>query len=1178
MGKPKGIPKNWPKSTEHQLSKLPYRVCVIGGEQRYKFKKNKIKTSKYEIYSFLPKLLLEEFNPKVKFANCYFLFVACLQIVPAISNTGGLPTTLIPLVIVILISGLMKGLEDYARHKADRKANSTNCNIYNPQTEQYEEKVWKDVKVGDFVLIKSRETVPADIVLVHTSEVDEAHPTGLCYIETKSLDGETNLKTRNSLPYFLNNVKNINDVGNLRGIIEMEHPNNLINEFTGNLQVPSSNGTEEVEKFPINPNNVILRGCVIRSTDYIVGFVVNTGHDVKIMQTKLSIKQKESKLQKVVSNKLSIVLFFLFFFCCFGAIGNIAFNNYVDIKDIYYLKWDDLKPGKQFVIQFFYILLLHSVFIPVSLYVTMALVRFGQSYFMMKDLDMYYPNNDEACLVRTMTLNEDIGQVTHVFSDKTGTLTCNVMNYRKASINGVSYGQGITEIGKLARKLNGLSISPEVLEAEEKAAKLAVPHVCFYCSNYEKDSDETKNPKQAKKIQQFYLFLALCHEVICEKIGSNTKLSAPNPDDEALVAAASYFGYTFVNRTDKFISVKNEKTGETLTFELLNLIPFTSARKKMSIIVRDTIKNEIIIITKGADSVLLSIASKKHLSIANKTKEHVQLFSDEGLRCLVLGYSIIEPAKYEVWSNDYNAALTDLNEIERKKRGEMNNIDVLENFIENDLTILGATAIEDRLQDHVSETITNLTNAGIKVWMITGDKQETAENIAVACNLVLPDEYMVKVSLNSTFSDTPEAIRLLLSKALYDYKTDTSSDLNKIKDELDTTDVAVSVNEFSTKFSLDDVKSLPINAKPRCLVVDGVTFLTIYNDPELVKLFVLFSQCCRSVTCCRFSPDQKRQVVDLIKKNIPDSCTLAIGDGANDVAMLTTAHIGVGIRGEEGVQAVNSSDYAIAQFSFLTPLLLKHGRMNYIRTSNLVLYMFYKNIFMSTTMFWFNFFNGFSGTKFYTEAAIQFYNLFYTSVPIILYSIYDYDLKPETVIKYAKLYKRTINSKNFNIIKFYKWAFDGFVDSLIIGFFGVPLLKNYSYESGLLESFSQLGATLFTAVVVIVNFKMFTFQNRFYLLNFIILILSIVAWIVIAIAASVIPFLDFNFNGIWLKLINSGTFWLVVILLSVTVLVKDLLVNHLKREVFYNSIEIIQEIEMNKKEEKNICFSRISCI
>jgi len=217
---------------------------------------------------------------------------------------------------------------------------------------------------------------------------------------------------------------------------------------------------------------------VLRNTEWVIGLVVNTGHDTKIMMSNTKTKTKTSNLEVLASNEIKRIILLLGLLCFAGATGQAIWNQQNDVGNIWYLNWNPMAIGFWFI-DFFYFFLLHATFIPVSLYVSMAIIRSFQSYFMNNDLEMYYERTDMTALVRTMTLNEELGQVSHIFSDKTGTLTCNVMDFRKASINGISYGEGITEIGKAAWKLQGKDISPEVLEGERRAKENAVPHVHF---------------------------------------------------------------------------------------------------------------------------------------------------------------------------------------------------------------------------------------------------------------------------------------------------------------------------------------------------------------------------------------------------------------------------------------------------------------------------------------------------------------------------------------------------------------------------------------------------------------------------------------------------------------------------------------------------------------------------
>jgi phospholipid-translocating P-type ATPase (flippase) len=501
----------------------------------------------------------------------------------------------------------------------------------------------------------------------------------------------------------------------------------------------------------------------------------------------------------------------------------------------------------------------------------------------------------------------------------------------------------------------------------------------FISPTYENHIAE--NGDEKNKINQFFRILAICHDVIPERIDGEIKLSASNPDDEAFVCASEYFGCQFCDRVENSIVLLHKDAKQEERVELLETIEFTSKRKRMSVIVRNS-SGQIELLTKGADSAIID-DGRLHSGqddLLTKSKSHMDQYGNEGLRCLVVGYSILSEEVYETWSNKYKLASTDMEQINKKKKGLSNLIEDLEDEIERNLTLIGVTAIEDRLQDGVPECISKLVLAGIKIWMLTGDKDETATNIAVACNLVQPEEYMRLVKITKSRTPTKESIIEIFNTELKNY---------------------------FDKSSKDPV----VNGKKNIgLIIDGQSLATIMLDTQVLRPLLLeFSQVCNAVVGCRVSPDQKRSMVNLIKVGAPGVRTLSIGDGANDVAMIQEAHVGVGIRGEEGLQAVNSSDFAIAQFRFLAPLLLKHGRYNYVRMTSLVCYMFYKNVMMSIAQFWFNFNCAFSGQKYYTEGAIQLFNLAFTSFPILLLGVYDMDISPKFSIKFAQIYRKYYN-------------------------------------------------------------------------------------------------------------------------------------------------------------------------
>lgn len=322
-------------------------------------------------------------------------------------------------------------------------------------------------------------------------------------------------------------VQSDDSVGKLKGNVEMEHPNKLIDSFTGVLSIESS-------KEPIQLQNILLRGCVVRNTEWIIGLVLNTGHDTKIMMSSVATKAKVSSLDAASSQQIRKIIILLSIVCFTGAVGNTGWNQAKSVDSLWYLHLHP-NPAANWFLMFAYFFLLHSSFIPVSLYVSMSVVRFYQSFFMNNDLEMYFDKTDSPAMVRTMTLNEELGQISHIFSDKTGTLTCNVMDFRKMSVAGVVYGEGITEIGRAAWKLIGKEVPDSVLRGEERAQQAAVPHVSFYCPRYEEHMTagpmDAASRLQRERINNFFRVLSICHDVIPEHIDGKVKLSASNPGD-----------------------------------------------------------------------------------------------------------------------------------------------------------------------------------------------------------------------------------------------------------------------------------------------------------------------------------------------------------------------------------------------------------------------------------------------------------------------------------------------------------------------------------------------------------------------------------------------------------------------------------------------------------------------
>ena len=1122
-----------------------YRVVSCPKDPEVKYVSNKITTSLYTWWNFLPKTLYEELL--LKLANFFFVVVSALQCIVEISNTGGVPTTLGPLVLVLAINITMKALEDVKRHRADRTTNNspTLCVVNGAATPIK----WVDVRVGDVLLVANREQAPADLLVLAVDEPDPQCIRGGCHVETKSLDGETNLKGKSATSATTSvlgatQAEQLANVAKLRARVECEQPNAATNKFTGMLYVDGGEPT------PLSVSNMMMRGSSLRNTEYILGLVINTGVDTKVMQGTRKPPLKMSSIDSLLNPVLLVIITLLVSLCVIGSGGMLAWLGNPSIRNAWYLP----RRQENFMINLGIYFLLLSSFVSVTLISSVLVVKNIQSYFMENSLQMYHEETDTPMKVRTFTLNDELGCVDFVFSDKTGTLTQNVMQFRKCSVAGVSYGKGTTEIGLARLRRLGLPLPPA--SESDGAASSAV--VNFDGPELLAALDGAAGATAQAACRDFFLHLALCHTVVTEVIDEKKSLSASSPDEAALVAAAAHFGLDFIDRlpggtvvlTDKKVDkLINKNIMSELKYEVLDVLEFSSARRRMSVVVRDGDGGKLRLLTKGADSVMLKLLGSGQEKLVAATEQIMEEHSNEGLRCLVIAARDLDAPTYLEWSARYRAALTNLSELEKKSRDEPNAIDALMDEMEKELTLLGSTAIEDKLQDGVPATIRDLSRAGIGTWVLTGDKEETAINIGFACQLL----------------DTATQL-LVINKKSHPLAADVQRAL---------ADAAKAAAAAPT-------------AARRALVIDGdcleAVLATNPDTHELVGCqtpFLQFTQHCASVVCCRCAPSQKAQVCSLVRYSVKGATTLAIGDGANDVAMIQAAHIGVGISGQEGMQAANSADYAFAQFRFLRELLLVHGRNNYRNVSTLVYYILYKNVMMYLTQYWYlAFFNFFSGQKFNLEIGSQFFNVVFTGFPIIWICIFDRDVSDEASRRLPQLYALGPRRFYFNARVFARWLVEGFYESLLITILCVYSLQNTAGDTGMGGSVRGedatlwvIGANTLTIVVFTVNVKLCLWQWQWHRASYALLFISLAFWYIGVVTASS-PLSDsvavfvVGWLGLWWTVHTNATFWLLLLLVPIVVLLPQLLVVVWSRRFYPEFRDLVMEAEYHNLGEE----------
>ncbi|XP_077965720.1 phospholipid-transporting ATPase ID-like isoform X2 [Styela clava] len=1103
---------------------------------QFNYKKNKIITSRYTVLTFLPLNLFQQFQ---RVANAYFLMLLILQLIPAISSLSPI-TTIIPLVVVLSVTAVKDAVDDFHRHQSDDEIN--NRKTLTLRNGKLEEVKWMDSCVGDLVKLENNQFVTADILLLSSSDENN-----LVYIETAELDGETNLKVKQAIPDTGMIGDDIRELSKFNGEITCESPNEILHKFGGKMQWND-------QEYPLDNEKILLRGCRVRNTDWCIGIVIFAGPDTKLMMNTGKTILKRTSIDRLMNTLVWMIFGFLLTLATTCAIGNTIWESQIGIKFTLYQPWEDYITNiymSGFLAFWSYIIILNTV-VPISLYVSVEVIRLMQSWFIDWDRQMYYGKKDLPAHARTTTLNEELGQIEYIFSDKTGTLTQNVMVFKKCSINGKSYGSLYDNQGN---RIQPDETTPIVdLSFNSYYERKFVFHDQDLVDKMRSDDEHCHN---------FFRLVALCHTVMPEiKEDESLVYQAQSPDENALVSAARNFGFVFVSRTFNTITVK--EMGNDVEYEVLAILDFDNVRKRMSVIVRSP-DGQITLFCKGADSVIYErLKADENAEMNDLTSEHLEDFATDGLRTLCLAMKKLDPEVYDVWKIRHQEALTAIDD-----RDDM--LAAVYEEIERDMTLLGATAIEDKLQDGVPETIANLTRANIKIWVLTGDKQETAINIGYSCNMLTED--MKDVFVISTGS--LEEVRESIESALSDIR-DTSANQNDVQGTTSTEEF-VSVSNSANTMLNEDAKY--------GLVINGYS-LAHALLPELEELFLELATFCSTVICCRVTPLQKAQVVELVKK-YKSAVTLSIGDGANDVSMIKAAHIGVGISGEEGTQAVLSSDFSFGQFRYLERLLLVHGRWSYMRMCKFLGYFFYKNFAFTLVHFWYAFFCGFQAQTVYDEKFVASYNVIYSSFPIICIGLFEQDLNDAYCIRFPKLYLPGQKNEGFNKKIFFLSIVRGILTSLVLFFFTYGAFHTNSATDGAdITNVQSVGTVIATSLIIIVNLKVgmdtqyWTPINHFFVWG------SIAIFFVMSFAlySDGLFYLSpetFPYIGAARNTMNDGNMWFTV-LLTTTVCVLPELAIKLFYEMLYPSYneEIlkkqVKDRKLRKKKTKSSTLSELA--
>ncbi|KAI0744486.1 aminophospholipid-transporting P-type ATPase [Earliella scabrosa] len=894
-----------------------------------KYPPNVVRNQKYNVFTFLPLVFYEQFK---FFFNLYFLLVALSQLVPAL-KIGFIVTYIAPLAFVLTVTMGKEAYDDYKRNLRDREANSQKYLVLDPT--EYSESSPEGIphtrsvpssslRVGDLVLLEKNQRVPADLVLLRTSDAS-----GTCFIRTDQLDGETDWKLRVAVP-ACQKLPSDRELLTLDAEIYADAPIKDIHTFIGTFTInrPPALLEDDVPMVPVptveplTAENMLWSNTVLAAGSAI-GFVIYTGAETRaVMNT--SHPETKVGLLDVEINRLAKILCAVTFAL---SLVLVALNGFRGPWYIYILRF----------------LILFSSIIPISLRVNLDMGKTVYAQQIMTDNEI--PNT----IVRTSTLPEELGRIEYLLSDKTGTLTQNEMEMRKLHMGTVSYGYD--SMDEVAHQLAmAFGSSSDQGHGRQNSIQTGVQMA-------------TRGRRDmSSRVHDVVLSLALCHNArrpvtpVTNDDGTVT-YQASSPDEVAIVKWTESVGLrlTFRDRTRIELQTPN---GSRISFDVLDIFPFTSESKRMGIIVRDTQTGEVLFLQKGADVVMTKIVQRN-----DWLEEECANMAREGLRTLVMARRRLGEQAYAHFKEQHHQA-----SIRLEGRNEAMAAVVAE-LLEHDLELLGLTGVEDKLQDEVKSTLELLRNAGIKIWMLTGDKIETATCIAISTKLVARNQYIHQVAKLKTSDQVRDQLEFLQNK-------------------------------------LDC-----------CLVIDGESLQLCLNmfKNEFIEIATKLS----AVVACRCSPTQKADVARLIRK-FTKKRVCCIGDGGNDVSMIQAADVGVGIVGKEGKQASLAADFSVTQFSFLTKLLLWHGRNSYRRSAKLAQFVIHRGLIISVMQAVFSSIFYFAPIALYQGWLLVGYATAYTMAPVFSL-VLDRDVNEDLALLYPELYKELTKGRVLSYKTFFIW-------------------------------------------------------------------------------------------------------------------------------------------------------------
>ncbi|KAK3115560.1 putative aminophospholipid-translocase [Teratosphaeriaceae sp. CCFEE 6253] len=867
----------------------------------------------------------------------------------------------------------------------------------------------------------------AGLPLENATTSDDPSAGGEAFIRTDQLDGETDWKLRLASP--LTQSLPAGEYARLR--ITAGAPDRRVNEFVGSIELlpkqplrrggaydpplPSTNGPntgadadaegKQTRSSPLTIDHTAWANTVLASSTTVHAVVIYTGSQTRAALSTSASRSKTGLLEHEINSLtkilcgltalLSLVLVVLERFETAGPSGPAS---------------TDTSAVTAYAVAFTRFLILFSTIVPISLRVNLDMGKSVYANLIHRDVGM------AGAVVRTSTIPEDLGRVGFLLTDKTGTLTRNEMVLRKVHVGGALFGgeEGVGEVGAVVQQV--------FASVGEDSGELWTPADGLSGQGMSRTRREIGG-----RVRDLVVALGVCHNVTPtleegEDGTTTTAYQASSPDEIAIVQWTAAVGLQLAHRDRRSISLQSTHSGRTVVkVEILHVFPFTSESKRMGIVVRflrhargkvvGDEEGEVVFFQKGADTVMAGIVAAN-----DWLEEETGNMAREGLRTLVIGRRNLSGEQYAAFQTAYNAAALSLS------NRDVGMARVVKQHLEHDLDLLGITGVEDKLQPNVKPSLELLRNAGIKIWMLTGDKVETARCIAISSKLVTRGQYIHTIA-----------------------------------------------NLTRKEAALDALSALHSHTNA-ALLIDGQSlalYLAHHRD-AFIQLAVRLP----AVIACRCTPTQKADLALLIRATTGIR-TACIGDGGNDVSMIQAADIGIGIEGKEGRQASLAADFSLTTFSHVTKLLLWHGRNSYKRSAKLAQFVMHRGLIISVCQTVFSVASAYEPVALYRDWLLVGYATVYTMAPVFSL-VLDRDVDEGLANLYPELYKELTAGKSLSYRTFFVWVGISVYQGLVIQGGSEVLVPEYWFGGGPVggkgstESvgFRRMVAVSYTALVV----------------------------------------------------------------------------------------------------------------